>query len=109
MNDFVFTLDLIQGIKYNSLNKNIKLGPVFKYARLKKNLTMEELCDGICCPAYESKLERNQYEYLNDTIIPKLCERLDLSYEDVKCACNEDELIEAIHEYFTSDVEKLSN
>ena len=74
---------------------------------MKKNLTMEELCDGICCPAYESKLERNQYESLNETIIPKLCERLDISYEDVKCACDENELIDAIHEYFTSDLEKL--
>lgn len=65
------------------------------------------MCDGICCPAYESKLERNQYECLNDTIIPKLCERLDLSYEDVKISCNEEELVNAIHEFFMNDINQL--
>ena len=98
---------LIKTIKKADKNKNYNIGAIFKYKRNEKHLTLFELCDGICCVAYQSRVERNVYDTLNDKIIPLLCERLDLNYEEMLIGTSIEELKQGLHEFMRLDMEAL--
>lgn len=98
---------LIESVKANDLHRCFNIGAVMKNRRNEKKMTLQKLCKGICCIAYQSRLERNQYDNLNDEIIPKLCERLDLNYEEVKESANTSELELALHDFMLGDKNEL--
>ena len=99
--------NLIESVKSNDLHRCFNIGAIMKNRRNEKKLTLQKLCKGICCIAYQSRLERNQYDNLNDEIIPKLCERLDLDYEEVKQSANTSELELALHDFMLGDKVEL--
>lgn len=58
------------------------LGKRIRYYRNRKNLTQEQLAQGICSVSYLSKFENGNSDASED-IIRHLCHRLDISYETV--------------------------
>lgn len=98
---------LIESVKSNDLHRRFNIGAIMKNRRFEKNLTLQKLCKGICCVAYQSRIERNQYDSLNDKIIPKLCERLDLNYEKMIVGTSSDELELALHDYMLGNKREL--
>ena len=98
---------LLESVKSNDLHRHFNIGAIMKNRRFEKNLTLQELCKGICCVAYQSRLERNQYDSLNEIIIPKLCERLDLDYEEMKIGTSTVELEYALHDYMLGNRKEL--
>ena len=47
------------------------------------------------------------YDVLNDKIIPKLCERLDLNYEEMLIGTSIEELKLGLHEFMRLDIEAI--
>ena len=101
------TYDLIQTISKADKNKKYNIGAIFKYKRNEKHLTLTELCEGICCVAYQSRVERNVYESLNNKIIPLLCEKLDINYEEMLIGTSIEELKQGLHEFMRLDMDAL--
>lgn len=99
--------NLIKSVRRSDKHKSYNIGAIFKYKRNEKHLTLFELCEGICCVAYQSRIERNVYDVLNDKIIPKLCERLDLNYEEMLIGTSIEELKLGLHEFMRLDIEAL--
>ena len=99
--------NLIQMIRKLDNNKQYNIGAIFKFMRNKKHMTLSELCEGICCVAYKYRLERNLYDSLNNKIIPKLCEKLDLNYEEMLIGTSIDELKQGLHEFMRQNMEAL--
>lgn len=57
-------------------------GEKIRFYRNKIGLTQEELCYGICSPAYLSKLENNKIKPKED-VLQLLCDRLNISLDDL--------------------------
>lgn len=94
--------------KYSDYEKESNsIGSVIKSRRCEMKKTLEEICKGICCVGFLSKLERNKLDNLNNPIVMKLCERLDLDYESLSKTKTKDELVNAISEYCFNRFESL--
>ncbi|GAA0845068.1 tetratricopeptide repeat protein [Bifidobacterium pullorum subsp. gallinarum] len=75
----------------------INYGKLIATKRIELNITQEELAQGICSIPYLSKLENDKIT-ANPDIIYLLCEKLDLSYSELKK--NNNEVILLIQEIF---------
>lgn len=90
----------VEKIKYCDYEKESNnIGSVIKNRRFEMKKTLEEICKGICCVGFLSKLERNKLDNLNNPIVMKLCERLDLDYESLSKTKTKDELVNALVEF----------
>ncbi len=90
----------VEKIKYCDYEKESNsIGSVIKNRRCEMKKTLEEICKGICCVGFLSKLERNKLDNLNNPIVMKLCERLDLDYESLSKTKTKDELVKALVEF----------
>lgn len=90
----------IEKLNYSDYEKESNsIGSVIKNRRCEMKKTLEEICKGICCVGFLSKLERNKVDNLNNPIVMKLCEKLDLDYEALSKTKTKDELKNALSEY----------
>ena len=90
----------VEKLKYCDYEKESNsIGSVIKDRRCEMKKTLEEICKGICCVGFLSKLERNKLENLNNPIVMKLCEKLDLDYESLCKTKTKDELLNALSEF----------
>lgn len=90
----------VEKLKYCDYEKESNsIGSVIKDRRCEMKKTLEEICKGICCVGFLSKLERNKLDNLNNPIVMKLCEKLDLDYESLCKTKTKDELINALCEF----------
>ena len=92
------------------IEKRKKQGPVvvanyisssMKSARLKSDLTLFDITNGICSEAFLSKLERNLMDPHNERV-PLLCERLNLDY-DTLVNLDSNDRIEKLLEYYINE------
>ncbi|MFA6843346.1 MAG: hypothetical protein WCR33_02995 [Bacilli bacterium] len=75
---------------------NKTYGGVLREKRIEKLLTLSDVTEGICCIAYLSNVERNRTTRNNPQVISKICERLDINYDDLKRVCDNDYLIDSL-------------
>lgn len=70
----------------------MQIGSKIRLHRIKKNMTQEELADGIISVSYLSKIENNQ-TIASDEVMEFLCQRLDIDYiieedDNIRLYCN---------------------
>ena len=85
----------------------IIVGSEIRARRIRLNLTLEALADGICSLSYLCKIETSKIEP-NIAFLRELCERLELSTTQLDTLLNLREvLIECVNAYLFNDIETI--
>lgn len=99
-----FTQEIREG-KHST--KGYQYSQLLKSARIKNNLTLEEVAKGICSVSYLCKVE-NQQLYPGNEYVKPLLERVDLDYESLILKEYSSEFKKAIKSYLYSDFDCIS-
>ncbi|MBQ8292424.1 MAG: helix-turn-helix transcriptional regulator [Bacilli bacterium] len=86
--------------KYGNVEKEnvLRLIRYMKRKRLEQGKTLENVSKGVCSPSYYSKIENGLVD-VDDYYLKKLCENLNIEYDNVKCN-RDDTFFSTVVEYY---------
>ena len=93
--------------KNQNKDDNSLYAQIIKNERVRRNMTLEEMSENICCVSYLSKLE-NSLVNASDKYVKALFERVNINYDELKNIVNENTIIEVLNAFFLGKNDKIT-
>lgn len=106
MKDLIKKLEKIEHV--DRMERMELFAQILKKQRKKYKLTLTKACEGICSVSYLSKIENNLLDNIEDGYILKLCDRMNIDYNQISTHNDNCNLEYLALDYLKGDYEKIN-